>query len=560
MAKTNLIISFLLLSFFSSSLADYSTPDSICSLTPHPNFCKSFLPFSNNNPLAPSSLHDYGRSSLSHSLSHAQDFHSMVDHFSSDIPSTSYSNPLQDCHLLSELNIDYLSQACEAVKGKDTFLEGYEADDLMTWLSSTITNQETCLEGLSQYSASPSSSFKNAMFPHLYDGELYNSVSLALFKHGWVRDDCQPSGAGNNGRWLAESEQIVSKLARSRSHHLLPRRSHRPSKGRSLVVADGIQVSQIVVVNQYGTGNFSTISDAVAMAPNNTELVDGYYVIHLMAGVYEEYVSIPKQKRYIMLIGDGINQTVITGNRSVVDGWTTFNSATFAVLGRGFVAVNVTFRNTAGPSKHQAVAVRNGADKSTFYSCSFEGYQDTLYAHSQRQFYRNCDIYGTIDYIFGNAAAVLQNCNIYSRRPMDNQFNTVTAQGRTDQNQNTGTSVQNCAVLATEDLKTSNVTTKTYLGRPWKEYSTTIVMESFVDGLIDPAGWTPWNASSFALDTLYYAEFNNTGPGSSTRDRVHWLGYHVANETDAKNFTVSKFLGGNSWLPQTGVPYTAGLN
>lgn len=71
-----------------------------------------------------------------------------------------------------------------------------------------------------------------------------------------------------------------------------------------------------------------------------------------------------------------------------------------AVVGDRFVAVDVTFRNTAGPEKHQAVAVRNNADGSTFYRCSFEGYQDTLYVHSLRQFYRECDIYGMIYHIF----------------------------------------------------------------------------------------------------------------------------------------------------------------
>ncbi|CAI0459765.1 unnamed protein product [Linum tenue] len=101
-------------------------------------------------------------------------------------------------------------------------------------------------------------------------------------------------------------------------------------------------------------------------------------------------------------VGDGIGRTTITGNRSVVDGSTTFNSSTLAVVAPGFVAVGMTFRNTAGPSKMQAVAVRNGADMSAFFNCSFEGYQDTLYVHSLRQFYRDCTIYGTIDYIFGN--------------------------------------------------------------------------------------------------------------------------------------------------------------
>ncbi|ONK63361.1 uncharacterized protein A4U43_C07F14250, partial [Asparagus officinalis] len=179
-------------------------------------------------------------------------------------------------------------------------------------------------------------------------------------------------------------------------------------------------------------------------------------------------------KRYVMMIGDGINETVVTGDRNNFDGWTTFNSATLAVMGQGFVAINMTFQNTAGPAKHQAVAVRNGADLSTFYRCSFEGYQDTLYTHSMRQFYKDCDIYGTVDFIFGNAAVIFQNCNIYSRLPLQGQSNTITAQGRTDPNQNTGTSIQNCNLLASPDLSADNGSTLTYLGRPWKEYSRTV--------------------------------------------------------------------------------------
>lgn len=218
----------------------------------------------------------------------------------------------------------------------------------------------------------------------------------------------------------------------------------------------------------------------------------------------------------------------------------------------------MTFQNTAGAIKHQAVALRSGADLSTYYLCSFEGYQDTLYTHSMRQFYRECDIYGTVDFIFGNAAVVLQNCNIYARLPLPGQSDPITAQGRTDPNQNTGTSIHNCTITAAPDLAADNGTTKTYLGRPWKEYSRTVVMQSFLDGLIDPAGWLMWSGD-FALSTLYYAEYNNTGPGSDTSNRVTWPGYHVINSTEASDYTVSEFLLGDFWLPQTGVPYSGGL-
>ncbi|KAB1200945.1 putative pectinesterase/pectinesterase inhibitor 7 [Morella rubra] len=142
---------------------------------------------------------------------------------------------------------------------------------------------------------------------------------------------------------------------------------------------------------------------------------------------------------------------------------------------------------------------------------------------------------------------------------MSGQFNAITAQGRTDPNQNTGTSIQNCTIRAADDLASSNSTTQTYLGRPWKVYSTTVYMRTFMDSLINPAGWMAWNGS-VGLSTLYYAEYNNTGPGSNTTNRVTWSGYHVIqNATDAANFTVANFLLGDDWLPQTGVPYTGGL-
>ncbi|KAI8548156.1 hypothetical protein RHMOL_Rhmol07G0250300 [Rhododendron molle] len=215
-------------------------------------------------------------------------------------------------------------------------------------------------------------------------------------------------------------------------------------RGRKLLQLGGryVHVNQMVVVRQDGTGDFSTIGDAAAAAPNGTDAGGGYYVIYVVAGVYPEYVSVGSSQTYVMMIGDGIGQTVTTGSRNVADGWTTFNCATFAVVGTGFVAVGITIQNTAAAAaKYQAVALRNGADLSTFYSCSFEGDQDTLYTHSLRQFYKECDIYGTtVDFIFGNTAVVFQNCNIYPRLPMAGQYNTISAQGR---NQNTGTSIQN---------------------------------------------------------------------------------------------------------------------
>lgn len=142
---------------------------------------------------------------------------------------------------------------------------------------------------------------------------------------------------------------------------------------------------------------------------------------------------------------------------------------------------------------------------------------------------------------------------------MSNQKNSVTAQGRTDPNENTGIVIHNSVVTAASDLRPVQGSYKTYLGRPWQKYSRTLFMKSNLDGLIDPAGWLPWSGN-FALSTLYYGEYMNTGKGASTAGRVKWPGYHVIKSaTEAGKFTVGNFLTGDSWIPATGVPFDSGL-
>ncbi|KAK8497537.1 hypothetical protein V6N13_002941 [Hibiscus sabdariffa] len=553
-----LVISQLILLpfFIHPSLADTLPSDpvssgSVCRSTPDPSFCRSVLPNQTTN------VYNYGRFSVRKSLSQSRKFLNLVEKYLRKYrPSLSVSaiRALEDCRFLAGLNMDFLLSSFKTVSATSTTLSHVEADDIQTFLSAILTNQQTCLDGI-QSTASAWSIRNGISVPLSNDTKLY-SVSLALFTKGWVPKKKKKAA------WQPSSKQLGFKHGRlllkmsSRTRSIYETVSRRKLLQTS--DPDQVLVSDIVTVSQDGSGNFTTINDAVSAAPNNTNGVKGYFLIYITAGVYQEYVSIAKNKKYLMMIGDGINQTIITGNRSVVDGWTTFNSATFAVVAPNFVAANITFQNTAGAIKHQAVAVRNGADLSAFYSCSFEGYQDTLYTHSLRQFYRECDIYGTVDFIFGNAAVVFQNCNIYPRRPMSGQFNAITAQGRTDPNQNTGTSIHDCNIVPADDLASSNTTFKTYLGRPWKEYSRTVYMQNFMGSLIDPAGWREWTGD-FALSTLYYAEYDNSGPGSNTSSRVTWSGYHTINATDAANFTVSGFLVGDEWLPDTGVPYTASL-
>lgn len=188
-----------------------------------------------------------------------------------------------------------------------------------------------------------------------------------------------------------------------------------------------------------------------------------------------------------------------------------------------------------------------------------DGYQDTLYAQTHRQFYRNCVVSGTVDFIFGDAAAILQNCLIIARKPMDNQQNTVTAQGRTNIRETTGLIIQNCRIVPEQLLEPVRFKIPSYLGRPWKMYSRSVIMESTLADFIQPAGWMPWSGN-FALDTCYYAEYGNRGPGANTNNRVKWKGFKVITDrNEALQFTTAPFIQGNQWLGSTGSPYYLGL-
>lgn len=224
----------------------------------------------------------------------------------------------------------------------------------------------------------------------------------------------------------------------------------------------------------------------------------------------------------------------------------------------GFIAKSIGFQNTAGPDGHQAVAIRVKSDMSAFFNCRFDGYQDTLLYQSMRQFYRNCVISGTIDFLFGYGSAVIQNSLIIVRKPNMNQFNTVTADGRKERGQPGGVVIHNCRIVPEMKLVADRFTIKTYLGRPWKAYARTVIMESQLADFIQPEGWTPWAGNMF-LDTIYYAEYANTGPGAATNRRVRWKTLHFLQRREALQFTVGPFLRGNLWIPSAGVPALYGL-
>ncbi|KAL3584268.1 hypothetical protein D5086_015329 [Populus alba] len=300
-------------------------------------------------------------------------------------------------------------------------------------------------------------------------------------------------------------------------------------------------------------GCYKTVQEAVNAAPDNA--MDRRFVIHIKEGVYEEIVRVPLEKKNVVFLGDGMGKSVITGSLSVGQiGVTTYESATVGVLGDGFMASGLTIQNTAGAPTHQAVAFRSDSDLSIIENCEFLGNQDTLYAHSLRQFYKSCHIEGNVDFIFGNSAAIFQDCQILIRprqvKPEKGENNAVTAHGRTDPAQSTGFVFQNCLINGTEEYmalyRSKPSVHKNFLGRPWKEFSRTVFIHCNLEALLTPQGWMPWSGD-FALKTLYYGEFENSGPGSDSSQRVTWSSQipaeHVA------TYSVQNFIQGDEWIP-----------
>ncbi|KAK7411801.1 hypothetical protein VNO78_03242 [Psophocarpus tetragonolobus] len=510
----------------------------------------------------------------------------------------------EDCKALLEDAKEELGKSINEVDGNDANTLTAKVSQLNSWLSAVMSYQQTCIDGfpngkmkndfsnmfnesrelvsnslavVSQFS-SFFSIFQGAGNLHLpWDLDNNNGVGVAVVARA-PAPSVPASSSGSNPSSIASPPGVA--LAPQGSHNgyaaAAPGATPRPAPGPLPSWASG-EIPQWatpvpswtgpsdfigsydrptpnVTVAQDGTRDFKTISDALAAIPSQ---YDGRYVVYVKEGVYDETVTVTRKMVNLTMYGDGGRKSIITGNKNYVDGVRTFQTASFVVLGDGFLGKDMGFRNTAGAEKHQAVAARIQADQAIFFNCNFEGFQDTLYAQTHRQFYRDCYISGTIDFIFGDSSAVFQNCTMVVRRPLDNQQNIVTAHGRLDKSENTGFVLQNCVIKADDDLVAVKDTIRSYLGRPWKEYSRTIVMESQIDDLIHPDGWLPWEGT-FGLSTLYYGEYSNTGVGANTNARVPWPTRKNIVRDEATRYTVEAFLQG-TWINGTTVPAHLGL-
>lgn len=308
------------------------------------------------------------------------------------------------------------------------------------------------------------------------------------------------------------------------------------------LIAQTVVVPSQFTVAQDGSGNFKTIQEAVNAV---RDLSQKQVVIHIKKGIYHEKLVIPSWKTKISLIGEDKENTIITNNDYSgkanpggkdafgKDKFTTYTSYTVLVQGNDFTAENLTIENTSG-RVGQAVALHVEGDRCAFINCKLLGNQDTLYTATEnsRQYYKDCYIEGTTDFIFGEATCVFQSCIIKS---LVNSYVTAAA---TTPRQKFGYVFFDCKLIADTGAK------KVFLGRPWRAYAKTVFIRTEMGNHIIPEGWNPWKGDAMFPDkekTAYYAEYQSKGPGANTRSRVSWS--HRLTAAEAKEYTLENIFG-----------------
>ncbi len=309
-----------------------------------------------------------------------------------------------------------------------------------------------------------------------------------------------------------------------------------------------------ITVSHAGHADYHTLQEAVDHAPDK-----GGAVIRIAPGVYHEEVHIHKPGIILLGTGKRPQDTVITWGDSTMTTGRTFTSGTVSVIGDGFEAENLSIINTwwkDHPEKKdhsQAVALLLESDRAVLDHVRLISGQDTLYANSarcrgavdsscraDREFFNDCYVEGNVDYIFGDAKAVFDHCELHSWPGWEV---TITAQSRHSLLEDSGYYMLNCRITGSDNGE------KVYFGRPWRDYSTVLFYNTEIDQKMDPAGWLEWGGR---LKTSIYREYKSHGPGVNATHRI--VQDPPLSKAAEHNLKPSVLLAGeNNWNPRAAV-------
>ncbi len=304
------------------------------------------------------------------------------------------------------------------------------------------------------------------------------------------------------------------------------------------------------VVAADGSGTHTTVQAAIAAAPDNAAKP---FAILLKPGKYAGQIIIPKTKRNLRLVGEELENTILTYALNVTEtnaeSDLRFKGTGVIVLADDFRAENVTFENTSG-DHGQALALRADGDRAVFNHCRLLGWQDTLMINHARQYFTNCYLAGRVDFIYGSATAVFDRCEIHSKNGGH-----ITA-ANTPAEHPFGFVFMNCK-LTGDPTAWINPThppaadparkPMADLGRPWRPYASVTYLNCEMGDHIKPEGWNNWGKVENEK-TARYAEYNSTGSGANPEARCKWS--KQLTDEEAKAYTLENILGGpDQWKP-----------
>ena len=297
-------------------------------------------------------------------------------------------------------------------------------------------------------------------------------------------------------------------------------------EGLHAQTANPQQYKYIFTVAKDGSGDYKYIQDAIdamrvyPLAP---------ITLYIKNGVYNEKIELPANNTDVTFIGESVEKTIISFNDYSGRGkLNTFTSYTAKISGNRFTAKNITFANAAGPVG-QALALYVDADKAVFSNCRFLGNQDTIFAsgESSRQYFTDCYIEGTTDFIFGPATAVFDHCIIHCKT---SSF--ITA-ANTPKDKRFGFVFLDCTITVDTGVHTL------LLGRPWRSYAKTVFIRCILPAAIAAPGWDNWNNPE-NQKTTFYAEYKNMGEGNNSKGRAAWS--HQLTDKEAKEYTLENIF------------------
>lgn len=305
-------------------------------------------------------------------------------------------------------------------------------------------------------------------------------------------------------------------------------------------------------------GDFSTVSEAISAVPYEEQAV-----IHIGEGCFKEKIF--SEKKDITFLGEGIDKTIIEFDDGAFDIMEdgskrgTFRSYTAFFGGEKCTVRNMTIANTAGDGsvRGQAIAVYADAKICLFENVKFLGHQDTLFLaplpYSERQkngfmgprvltpriltkqLYKNCEIYGDVDFIFGGADAVFDDCLIqcnYRLKPAvkDNEKGPASDRAvngyitaASGLSENLGLVFRNCTIKGEQGCEKGSV----FLGRPWREQAKTVFLNCRMDESIAPERFSGWGGITKDEPDTFYGEYGSIsiedGCDIDLTQKNHWI-------------------------------------